>query len=387
MKINFKDKKLWIILSAIASILVIAIVALIIFFSTGDVLASKKKKKIIKVIKKTDTSQTDDTSSDDTNSFDDYYDVDFNTGEEITSSDDEEEEKPKSPYDVKFDGVANAPANKQIGMSIYHYDTVGKWAELTKGEFGDESEFLNYYHVSSVLEAKKVKEMGGMCWLHIRAPFDRNDKNNLTLPSNWTNSINQTVEAYKSAGLWDCIAGFHTEEMMLQITGEQYRITTKYLNDNWPEKRIYCCISLYELKGSNGADPMSYKTYGYVTDIGFDYYFSYDYNYFKDLVNHMKEGVGRDDVRIWFYPTAYGSNTSEDFMINHLNQMYKLLLEEENPGGLDLYTWKTWGENSAGLDRLLDPDGQYKYDNLAKRIVEIGKEIKNNPYRYEKLVN
>lgn len=386
MKFDIKNKKIWIILSVIALLLAATIVSLVIFFSTGETLLPKKKKKVIKVIKKTDTSQTDDTSS-----FDDYYNVDFDADEEFISSEDETssedgEEKTKSPYDVDFGKVSkNAPANQQIGMMIYHYNNLGAWNDLTKGKYGDESEFLNYYHINDVIEAKKVKESGGMFWMTMTNPFPNKDRKALNFKAGWEDSLRVVLDAYKSMGIWENFAGFHTEEIMMSMSGEQFRIMTKFLRDNWPDKRIYACLSLYELNGAwpgNEMDPMTYKTYGYVTDIGFDCYHTNDYVFLKSKVNQMKEQLGRNNVRIWFYPCTYGFTENEDYMIEHLNVCYRLLLEEENPGGLDLYTWKTWSAGAVGLDRLLDPDLNYNYEKLAKRIVEIGKEIMKNPYRY-----
>lgn len=408
MKIGKKP----IIISVISLLLVAVIIALVIFFNLpADSPAKKKIKKVIKVIKKPETSSQDDNASSEDNYSSDYYDdewddssTDYNSDEpeeessttspttssnNNNSADEEEEEKVKSPYDVDFPESVNSPASKQIGLSIYHYYTPGQWDTLTNGKFGKESDFMNYYYFNNIATAKKVKEIGGVGWIYVRSPFE--NRETLTFKSTWLSDFEATIEAYKFAGLWDVVAGFHTEEICNQITGEQFRVLTKYLKDTCPEKRIFACLSVYEVQGYGPAGvqtaPMSYRDYGYVTDIGFDWYGVKSYDEHKNLLETMKSNIGRKDVRIWFYPCTYGSNTSENYMIEHLNMCYKLLMEQENPGGLDLYTWQTWDSNSAGLDRLLDPDLTYNYERLAKRIVEIGKEIKANPYRYEKTYN
>ena len=85
-----------------------------------------------------------------------------------------------------------------------------------------------------------------------------------------------TAEAYKVAGVWDQLAGYETEEICMAVTQEQYKKLTRFLRDNFPDKRIFSCLSMYEVRGDAPAGftiaPMSYDTYGYITDIGYDWY-------------------------------------------------------------------------------------------------------------------
>ena len=134
---------------------------------------------------------------------------------------------------------------------------------------------------------------------------------------------------------------------------------------------------------------MDYESFAYVTDIGFDMYWTTDYAKHEAMLNNMKQKLGRKDVRIWFFPCTYKYNNwpeaNEDYLIKSLDIAYDLLMKEENPGGIYMYTWRTW--DAPGLDELLDPEGVWGYECLANRIVEIGKEILANDYVYDKPLN
>lgn len=292
-------------------------------------------------------------------------------------------------YEVDLDGVEASPTDKKIGLAMYH-NFIGNWDELFADTYGEESTFMNYYRVGSIEEAKQVKAANGMCWLYVVEPYDNRDT--LEFKENYVENFKMQIQAYKDAGVWDVIAGFETEEMTTRITHEQFIKFTKFLRDTCPDKRILSCTSPYEIQGAtiNGfiIEPMDYETFGYVTDIGFDMYHTVDYAEHKALLEEMKEKLGRKDVRIWFFPCTYKyeSGTDEDYMIKSLDIAYDLLLKEENPGGIYMYTWETWGDD-YGLKDLLDPEGKQQYTRLAERIVEIGKEILANPFVYDKPFN
>ena len=209
--------------------------------------------------------------------------------------------------------------------------------------------------------------------------------------------ITKLVDGVKEAGLWDVVAGFQYDEPMLCVTTEVFEEFSSFMATFG--KRQLAIFSYYEVvEGSNprSCDPeygkeahlITPESCKYLTDIGFDWYGSADINEHRTLLNEMKEKIGRSDVRIWFFPCtskAY-ADQDEDYMVKHLNMCYDLLKEQENPGGLMLYTWTTYG-TQTGLQELLDPNLGYNYKRLAARIVEIGKEINSNPYRYNKSKN
>ena len=272
--------------------------------------------------------------------------------------------------------VAVSPVNNQVAMAMYH-SAIGDWDAKLSTAYGNESEFVNYYRVGSMKEADAVKKANGMCWLYVHDPFS--DATATEFEDGFEESFRKKVQNYKDAGLWDAVAGFETEEMTTRLTHEQFIKLTRFIKEVCPEKRILACTSPYEINGAtiNGKviEPLDVEALAYVTDIGFDMYHTNEEQTHRDLLAKMKS-VARSDARIWFFPCTYqyDSNTNEQYMIDSLNLAYKLLNEQENPGGIYLYTWKTYG-NHNGLEDLLDPNGNFKYSNLASRIIEIGKEI------------
>ena len=149
---------------------------------------------------------------------------------------------------------------------------------------------------------------------------------------------------------------------------------------------------MYEVRGDAPAGftiaPMSYDTYANVTDIGYDWYSHLNASEYRKAVKLMLDNMDRrENVRIWFFPTSYrfGPSTTEDFCIEHLNIMYDMLMDKtlvKNPGGLYCYTWKTFG-NGEGIAELIDPERQFKWTRFGNELIRVGKEIVNNPYRYD----
>ena len=350
---------------------------------------TKKKKKVIikKVPNSSQTSDTDSVSSDDNT-----YSYDDNSSDVEAPSDEPSDDSSSeyvSPYEVELKGYKVSATDKKIGLAMYH-NSVGDWDALFADTYGKESTFMNYYRVGTIEQAKQVKAANGMCWLYVTEPYKNRDS--LEFSPTYEENFKMRVQAFKDAGVWDVIAGFETEEITTRITHEQFKKFTKFLRDTCPEKRILACTSPYEIQGItlNGfiVEPMDYETFAYVTDIGFDMYHTADYSEHAALLKEMKEKLGRKDVRIWFFPCTYKywSTTSEDYMIKSLDIAYDLLMKEENPGGIYMYTWRTWG-GDYGLEDLLNPNGQQKYTRLAKRIMEIGKEILASDYVYNKSFN
>ena len=275
--------------------------------------------------------------------------------------------------------VAVSPVNNQVAMAMYH-SAIGDWDANFGSIYGKESRFVNYYRVGSMADADAVKKANGMCWLYVHDPFS--DSAATEFEEGFEESFRKTVQNYKDAGLWDVVAGFETEEMTTRLTHEQFIKLTRFIKEVCPEKRILACTSPNEIKGAtiNGKviEPLDAEALAYVTDIGFDMYHTNDEQTHRDLLAKMKS-VAPSDARIWFFPCTYKctSNTDEQYMIDSLNLAYKLLKEQENPGGIYMYTWKTYGD-AYGLEDLLNPNGSFNYSSLANRITEIGKEILAN---------
>lgn len=386
-----------ILIIAIAAVLVLAIAGgtTAWYFLNDDSVVTVIKKKKKKNPSSSSSSSVEDTASGDDWVFDpedwdvnDVIDVSSDTSGSTSSEDTES----KSPYEFELDYVEPMQVNEQIGFTMYHYYTPLQWQELTGiSDF----EIFNYFYCANITDLKTIKAGGGMAWLYVNKSEVFND-GSTELSESWKEDTAYLCDAVKQAGLWDAVAGFHLEEAMLTLSAEQFRILTKYLSDTYPGKRIYAVLSLYEIDGvapDLAIDPMSYRTYGYVTDIGYDWYDSNDYYAHKEYVMKMMNGVGRKNVRIWLYPTTYRrfNSRSAAYCSESLNMCYKLLMDLKNegyiPGGIDCYTWGSYGSDD-GLGRLLDKDvwGD-DYDLLRDTLIDIGKKILADPYRYKETMN
>ncbi len=395
---NKTTKLILAIVSAVLSVAIIVGVVLFVLASCNDDGTVKKRKKKVVIVKKPNTTQNDDTSEED----DDPYDTDFESEDESedeyddddadSESDEEEPEEEPYPYEVYLNGkggLATAnPLNQRIGMSFYHFYQ-GDWDASLSEIYGvTEAEFMNYYRVSGITDLKALEEKKGLGWMLVGNPFP--DRDTLTFRDGWEESMITNAEAYKVAGVWDQLAGFETEEICMAVTQEQYKKLTRFLRDNFPDKRIFSCLSMYEVRGTAPAGftiaPMSYDTYGYITDIGYDWYSHLNVDQYRDAVKQMLGNMERENnVRVWFFPTNYGfGNVDEQFCIDHTNIMYDMLMDKtlvKNPGGLYCYTWKSFGE--PGMQELIDPERSYKWTRLGNEIIRIGKEILASDYRYD----
>lgn len=320
-------------------------------------------------------------------------DPDEEESEEEEEDEDEDEEE-VYPYEVRLDGkgglaIAN-PLNQKIGMSFYHFYQ-GEWDfSLAEAYGATEAEFMNYYRIGGIQDLKALKEKNGLGWSLVGNPFPTRDT--LNFRDGWEESMLTSAEAFKYAGVWDQLAGYETEEICMAVTQEQYKKLTRFLRDNFPDKRIFSCLSMYEVRGTAPTGftiaPMSYDTYGYITDIGYDWYSHLNVQQYRDAVKLMLENMGREDnVRVWFFPTSYrfGPDSTEDFCIQHLNIMYDMLMDKtlvKNPGGLYCYTWKSFG-NGEGIAELCDPARQFKWTRFGNELVRVGKEILASDYRYD----
>ena len=372
-----RTKQILAIVSIILSIAIVVGIVLFVLASCGDdgTTVRRKKKKVI-IVKKPQSTQTDDTSSEEETDEEEY---------EYEEEIDEPEEEKKSLYEVDLEKRIYNPLNEQMGMAIYHFDE-GQWDTLLGDRFGGtEKDFLTYYRCNDIEGLRNIREKNGLGWWLVGNPFP--NRNTTQFRDGWAEDILMRAQALKDAGVWDVLAGFETEEICMAVTQEQFRTMTKWLRDNFPDKRIFACLSMYEVRGTAPAGftiaPMSYDTYGYITDIGYDWYSHLDEKQYRDAVELMLTNMGRrNNVRIWFFPTSYlfSKDTDEAFVTEHLNMMYRILLDQKNPGGLYLYTWYDY---PTGIASLLDPDLNYNYNNWGRRIVEIGKEMRASSYRYD----
>ena len=117
--------------------------------------------------------------------------------------------------------------------------------------------------------------------------------------------------------------------------------------------------------------------------MGFDLYYPADYDKHLNVLNEMKRRVGRDDVYIWLLPCTWSIDNrfGQEHAVNHLNMCYKLLTEQEHPGGLTCYNWYSFGNKGESLDWLLDERNESRWTNLESRMLEIANEVISTPLK------
>ena len=381
---KFQKEKLISIISSTVSIVLCTVIALLTLTACSDKEDGGKtvkrvvKKKIIVVEEPEGESKGDMTIYD-------VVDEEYDGPEEVVDT------VVVPEYEVELEGEKKTPLESKIAIGFYAYNW-GQWEEQFGEKFGKESEILTVGNIGTIEKAKWAKERGvsGFITPHTsKAAFVSKDSS--VLSENWKENVLSTAKAFQVAGLWDVVEGYHFDEPLLKLSGEQFREMTKFLAETFPDKRIFPVHCDYEINGTSMAgsvfDTISYDTSAYCTDIGYDQYHSIDIEFQRGMIEKIKEMAGRKDIRIWLFPTTFNySNYDEDYMLTHLNMYYKLLMEQENPGGLYLYSWKTYGEQT-GFAQLTDPNLEWKYNRLLNRVVEIGKELKNAEYNYKTTKN
>lgn len=383
LKLETKKQKIIALILAIVSIILCVAIVLLTVASCngGEATGGKTVQKVIKkkviIVKKPDTEDDEDENT--------YYDVvddDYDGPEEVVDT----VIVPEEPeYEVELGGKIDTPLSDKIALAFYHYSP-GDWTKQFGEKYGKEGDILSCCSVGNIEQAKLCKEYGMGGWI---VPYKGTDSfvdGTTELTENWKDTLTSTVEAYKVMGLWDVIEGFHFDEPMGYLSGEQFRSMTKFLAESFPNKRIYAVFSTYELDGyspSRTFDKVDYYNSAFLTDAGFDAYSTLDIEVQRERFKQMSEQIGRKNVRLWVYPATfrYTANTTEDFCIANLNMHYELLKEFENPGGIHMYTWTTYG-NQTGFRDLNDPSLNWNFTRLLERILEISKEMKTMKYTY-----
>ena len=126
-------------------------------------------------------------------------------------------------------------AADKVGFGIYHFAQGGMDArrvadsETFALDGGDRAQcdrqeqldYMNFYIYrldrSCYSHLARIKEMGCGTWVFYE-PFvsvEINGQRKVHLRAGWREEITKLVDDVKKAGLWDAVAGFHGEELML----------------------------------------------------------------------------------------------------------------------------------------------------------------------------
>ena len=245
--------------------------------------------------------------------------------------------------------------------------------------------------------------------------------------SAYIRQVENKVKVIREEGAWDLFLGFHWDEPTQNgQTGDDFLAMTKALYEKWGKRNYPVFAVAAFLEEYYVGDGMEQKTelyetrhMQYVTDAGWDIYhidlrreadnnpsqqaqlrhwsnkygeyFANGRDFFRFVHRRLAERIDHEFTS-WFYPaTRYGGVSTgtpadEGFMIGQIEGFTEILMEQDNPGGLMLYTFTTWGDGTALEERLpitddegnelLYPDVE-KYNELAEVIIEKTKEYGN----------
>ena len=302
---------------------------------------------------------------------------------------------------------SSIPAEKAVGFEIYHFpfdasanpEMVNKYIEMG---------FMNHAPFGTSEYHKKMVDMGMKFWLyghgfgtkdgvfHIFATEEKDGHTLYKLNDGWREKIAEFVDELKQNGYWDNVIGFDFDEPMSQSINDLVEeVCEEYAKYG---KRIRAIFSTYELEEGGHPDsgnPLYNKKYDteihlinpkscrFFTDIGFDVYGDAKYDYHKRYLEIMKKRVGRDDVNIWFVPCTWSfyNMFGQNHAIEHLETCYKLLLEQERPGGLTCYNWYSFQKVGESLDWIFSENNPARWTRLENRMIEIANEITNIPLK------
>ncbi|MBP3599525.1 MAG: hypothetical protein J6J30_00420 [Clostridia bacterium] len=298
-------------------------------------------------------------------------------------------------------------ASNKVGFGIYHFGQGGRDSRGYKDnnyfahdgydremcDYQENLDYMNFYIYrldrSDYDHLRRIKAMGCGTWAYyypvVRAEL--NGKRVTLLKAGWKDEIEKLVEGLKKADLWDTIIGFQYDEPLGGMTTDVFEEFTGYMAKFG--KRQMSIFSLYEIRGTypQASDPefgvdfhvITPKSCRFLTDVGFDWYSHHDYDKFNQAVDDLIKVMGRDNFYLWQVPctwTFYNQAPfTEDHCLQNIEVLRKLMFDRKNPGGLFCYTWRSW-ISTEGLDWRFDLKNPERWNRLEKRMIEIGKEVR-----------
>ncbi len=289
------------------------------------------------------------------------------------------------------------PADKALGFEIYHF----AWNPRKKVDMIDkycDMGFMNHFQLpgDDYDRMRKIAAAGGKFWVYAQniGLYSNNDNGTLTygIKDGWRENVAAKVQKLKDEEIWDAVIGFDYDEPMLQSTNEIVeQVAEEYAKYGKRQRAIFSYYELIEGSHPRSNDPefgkeghlINPQSCRFFTDVGFDLYHPADYDKHLNVLNEMKRRVGRDDVYIWLVPCTWSIDNrfGQEHAVNHLNMCYKLLTEQEHPGGLTCYNWYSFGNKGESLDWLLDERNESRWTNLESRMLEIANEVINTPLK------
>lgn len=176
------------------------------------------------------------------------------------------------------------------------------------------------------------------------------------------------------------IYGFYFDEPLWQgKTKEAFVTATRAIHDAYPDKAIIVVEAAPPI--DNGTIPSGY--YDYVTDIGFDYYFTRENsdNYtgwekYLSLYEKFKPYIG--NKKYWLIPDGYAANTAQSSRWSDAwERYYSLAQSTDNIAGMFGFIYNG-GETSLTLSSVLTPGSSSYNPTFSSRQIDMGKSIISN---------
>lgn len=281
--------------------------------------------------------------------------------------------------------------NSNVMVGFYHGD-YGVW-DYYASDIAAETDVINAYTSCDVYSLAQMKENGGAGWMYISKSFGGEpvfgskdsgyDNATTTLNEAWKVALDDKINNYKAKGVWNQVAGFHTEEILMSaanyMSQEQYAIMTKYLRDTYG-KRVLAVLSSYEVRGNEdkGIPAATPEAYEFVTDIGYDLY-GYDEAANRAMLNDLKTNIGnRTDIKYWLLPTAHSGKAedgtpsrTDESLAAEIKMFDKIfadtdIIPENQRGGILFYTFKTFYDGGYDYPVSVGKHGSFGLDLLVK---------------------
>lgn len=251
-----------------------------------------------------------------------------------------------------------------------------------------QSDYVNTCFASSTYSLKLMREHNCKAWVNVYDIFIKVRAGAI----DWKDSFDEKVQNFKDEGVYDVILGWYLDEP----TDHQAVLElTKYAWEAYGKRFFICYLACsvapdYKTIGSMDPVGISKETTKYLTDIAYDIYWNFGANrhVYQEITNRMHSRLGNPDTKVWYIPyiALWGSafdgvnddyDATNKWQIEHLEGMYEMLKNEENPGGLMCYTFYHGNpdyENQYGWKQGNQfTDGAFM--PIYKKSVEIGREI------------
>jgi hypothetical protein len=195
--------------------------------------------------------------------------------------------------------------------------------------------------------------------------------------SNWQN-YRESLRGYE-----DIIYGFYIDEPVWRGYSKSAFLTaTQTIHDTFPDKAVLVIEAL---------DPIVYDTipdgyYQYVTDIGFDYYFTFqstnnDEGWEQYLNSFEKFKPYLQNKKFWVVPDGYNLDADVSARWPDVFERYlSLVLTTNNGTGLLPFLYNGGDEFGYTLRDVLDPSGRLYNPTFRNRNIEVGKAIIRAPF-------